>query len=83
MNDPVTDTLLAALVAALVAGLGGLLVPRLIARVPQLLVLAERRRIERSQVQSLVRVRSNYFRHMRDGLAELHPANPDDPELDQ
>lgn len=35
MNDPVTDTLLAALVAALVAGLGGLLVPRLIARVPE------------------------------------------------
>lgn len=35
MNDPVTDTVLAALVAALVAGLGGLLVPRLIARVPE------------------------------------------------
>ena len=35
MNDPVTDTLLAAHVAALVAGLGGLLVPRLIARVPE------------------------------------------------
>lgn len=35
MNDPVTDTVLAALVAALLAGLGGLLVPRLIARVPE------------------------------------------------
>lgn len=35
MNDPVTDTVLAALVAALVAGAGGLLVPRLIARVPE------------------------------------------------
>ena len=35
MNDPVTDTVLAALVAALLAGLGGLLVPRLIARIPE------------------------------------------------
>ena len=34
MNDPVTDTVLAALVAALLAGLGGLLLPQLIARVP-------------------------------------------------
>jgi len=59
----------------------GLVFSRLIARVPQLLVLAERRRIERSHVQSLVRVRSNYFRHVRDGLAALHPANPDDPHL--
>ena len=59
----------------------GLVFSRLIALVPQLLALAERRRIERSQVQSLVRVRSNYFRHLRDGLAALHPANPDEPEL--
>jgi leader peptidase (prepilin peptidase)/N-methyltransferase len=35
LNVPVTDTVLAALVAALLAGLGGLLVPRLIARVPE------------------------------------------------
>lgn len=35
MNVPVTDTLLAALVAALLAGLGGLLVPRLVDRVPE------------------------------------------------
>jgi leader peptidase (prepilin peptidase) / N-methyltransferase len=35
LNDPVTDTVLAALVAALLAGLGGVLVPRLIARIPE------------------------------------------------
>lgn len=35
MNVPVTDTVLAALVAALLAGIGGLLVPRLVARVPE------------------------------------------------
>jgi leader peptidase (prepilin peptidase)/N-methyltransferase len=35
LNVPVTDTVLAALVAALLAGLGGLVVPRLIARVPE------------------------------------------------
>ena len=59
----------------------GLVFSRLIALVPQLLALAERRRIERSQVQSLVRKRSSYFRHMRDGLIALHPSRPDDPEL--
>jgi leader peptidase (prepilin peptidase)/N-methyltransferase len=35
LNVPVTDTLLAAVVAALLAGLGGLLVPRLVAWVPE------------------------------------------------
>jgi leader peptidase (prepilin peptidase)/N-methyltransferase len=35
LNAPVNDTLLAALVAAVLAGLGGLLVPRLIGRVPE------------------------------------------------
>jgi leader peptidase (prepilin peptidase)/N-methyltransferase len=35
LNVPVTDTVLAALVAALLAGLGGLLVPRLVAWVPE------------------------------------------------
>ena len=35
MNVPVNDTLLAALVAAVLAGIGGVLVPRLIARVPE------------------------------------------------
>lgn len=35
MNDPVNDTVPAALLAAAVAGLGGLLVPLLIARVPE------------------------------------------------
>jgi leader peptidase (prepilin peptidase)/N-methyltransferase len=35
LNVPVTDTVLAALVAAVLAGLGGLLVPRLVARVPE------------------------------------------------
>lgn len=35
MNVPVTDTVLAALVAGLLAGLGGLLVPMLIRRVPE------------------------------------------------
>ena len=35
LNDPVNDTVLAALLGLLVAGLGGLLVPALIARVPE------------------------------------------------
>jgi leader peptidase (prepilin peptidase)/N-methyltransferase len=35
LNAPVNDLVLAALVAAVLAGLGGLLVPRLIARVPE------------------------------------------------
>jgi leader peptidase (prepilin peptidase)/N-methyltransferase len=35
LNAPVNDTVLAVLVAALLAGLGGLLVPRLVARVPE------------------------------------------------
>ncbi len=59
----------------------GLVFSRLIALVPQFIALCEQRRIERSRVQSLVRVRSSYFRHLRDGLAELHPARPDDPQL--
>ncbi len=59
----------------------GLVFSRLIARVPDLLALRERRRRERARVQTLVRLRSSYFRHLRDGLAELHPRHPADPEL--
>ena len=63
------------------AGSLGLAFSRLIARVPQLLELAERRQLERSRVQSLVRVRSNYLREVQAGLMALHPASPDDPQL--
>ena len=59
----------------------GLVFSRLIALVPQLIALRDQRRVERSRVQSLVRQRSSHFRHLRDGLAERHPAHPDDPEL--
>jgi replication initiation protein RepC len=59
----------------------GLVFSRLIALVPELLALRERRRVERARVQTLVRLRSSYFRHLRDGLAELHPRHPADPEL--
>ena len=59
----------------------GLVFSRLIALVPQLLALRDQRRIDRARVQTLVRRRSSYFRHLRDGLAELHPTRPDDPAL--
>lgn len=59
----------------------GLVFSRLITLVPQLLGLRDQRRVDRARVQTLVRLRSSYFRHLRDGLAELHPARPDDPAL--
>lgn len=60
----------------------GLVFSRLVALVPELLALRDRRRVDRARVQTLVRLRSSYFRHLRDGLAELHPARADDPALD-
>ena len=59
----------------------GLVFSRLIELVPQLLALRDRLRVERARTQTLVRLRSAYFRHLRDGLAVLHPDRPDDPQL--
>jgi replication initiation protein RepC len=59
----------------------GLVFSRLIELVPQLLSLRDRLRVERARTQTLVRLRSAYFRHLRDGLAALHPSHPDDPQL--
>lgn len=59
----------------------GLVFSRLIALVPELLTLRDQRRAERARVQTLARLRSSYFRHLRDGLADLHPTRPDDPAL--
>ena len=59
----------------------GLVFSRLIELVPALLELRERLRAERARTKTLVRLRSAYFRHLRDGLARLHPSRPADPEL--
>ena len=59
----------------------GLVFSRLIELVPDLLALRDRLRAERARTQTLVRLWSAYFRHLRDGLAALHPSRPDDPEL--
>lgn len=59
----------------------GLVFSRLIELVPRLMALRDRLRAERARVKTLVRLRSAYFRHLRDGLAVLFPSRPHDPQL--
>lgn len=59
----------------------GLVFSRLIARIPELLRLRERLRVERVRRKELLRLRSAFYRHAKATLTTLHPAAPEDPEL--
>lgn len=59
----------------------GLVFSRLIARVPELLRLRDRLRLEGVRRKELIRLRSAFYRRAKLGLMELLPANPDDPGL--